>query len=101
MSVTSVLTHVSATSHAQAIAENRFRRHRTELRRIRGENSIMYATPLQMSFITEESAVQAVKDVRVHRMLQSNVKFACATRAIVYSNNICSLWIYVAGVVQE
>ena len=87
--------------NVQELAEDRFRRHRAELRRIRGKNNVMYAIPLQLPFHTDEKVVQAVKDLQVHRMHEANIQFACATRAIVYSNDVCSLWVYIAGVVQK
>lgn len=87
--------------NSQEPPDDRFRRHREKLSEIIGENSTIYAIPLQMGYTTEDKIIEAVKDLQVHQMHRPNVQFACATRAIVYSNHVCSMWIYVAGVVHE
>ena len=61
----------------------------------------MTGFPLHMGFESTEAVVEAVRATNVHLNFARDVEFALACHVHRYSNNILSVWVYVASLVRR
>lgn len=63
--------------------------------------SQIFGFPLNMTFTEVDAVLRAVKNTDIHNMIAENVQYALAVLVVPYSNNVCSVWVYVAAILSN
>ncbi len=53
-----------------------------------------------MGYESKEKVIQAVRATNVHLNFNPGVEFALAVHVHAYSNNILSVWVYIASLIK-